>query len=213
MRRIDEIIVHCSATRSGWREEQSTAEKVAEIKRWHVEENGWSDIGYHAIIDRDGTVADGRDFGTAGAHCRGRNKHSLGVCLIGGHGSNENDAFEDHYTPEQNRALRRWIELRQLETPGLTVSGHNEHAAKACPGFNVGRWLKNKPAKRTSVAQSKTAQSTAAAAAGTAVSAVTAVSQLDGTAQYLVIGATAVVALAIIVVFRERLRKWAAGDR
>ncbi len=47
MRKITEIIVHCTATRADWWAGKRTSDKVREIKRWHVQDRGWSDIGYH----------------------------------------------------------------------------------------------------------------------------------------------------------------------
>jgi N-acetylmuramoyl-L-alanine amidase len=84
MRHINEIIVHATATRPEWMAGNSTVEKRDEITRWHVEARGWSDIGYHMIIDRDGTRATGRPTFRIGAHVKGHNSNSLGVSLIGG---------------------------------------------------------------------------------------------------------------------------------
>jgi hypothetical protein len=101
MRKIDEIIIHCTATRPNWWEDKTTEEKVAEVKRWHVQDNGWSDLGYHYLIDRDGTVAKGRPVEKAGAHCKGHNSTTIGVSLFGGHGSSERDTFNEHFTVEK----------------------------------------------------------------------------------------------------------------
>jgi hypothetical protein len=109
MRKIDEIIIHCTATRPNWWEDKTTEEKVAEVKRWHVQDNGWSDLGYHYLIDRDGTVAKGRPVEKAGAHCKGHNSTTIGVSLFGGHGSSERDTFNEHFTVEQNKALRELL--------------------------------------------------------------------------------------------------------
>ena len=57
---VIEIILHCADTRPDWMAGQSLADKVAEIRRWHVQQRGWRDIGYHWVIDRDGAVAPGR---------------------------------------------------------------------------------------------------------------------------------------------------------
>lgn len=141
MRPVTEIIIHCSATRSDWLEGRSMAEKTAEIRRWHIG-NGWSDIGYHFLCDRDGTEAFGRPISKTGAHTRGRNTGSIGLCILGGHGSSEKDDFETHFTPEQGDWLRAKIrELRDMFPSITKISGHNEYAAKACPGFNVADWL------------------------------------------------------------------------
>ena len=140
MRKLTEIIVHCTATRPDFMAGQSTAAKVAEIKRWHVQDNGWSDIGYHYLIDRDGTVATGRPIERDGAHVQGHNAGTIGISLFGGHGSAETDAFAENFTPDQERALAGLIDKLRAKYGNLALSGHNQYAAKACPGFNVPSW-------------------------------------------------------------------------
>lgn len=154
------IIVHCSATHADWLQNHTVEEKRDTIRAWHVEGNGWRDIGYALIIDRDGSTAMGRDtnqnddpFDDIGAHTRGWNSKAIGICLLGGHGSAATDSFEDHFTPSQDDAIRMVIADLQRRFPSIKwVKGHNEFAAKACPGFQVGPWLKNKPAKQPTVA-------------------------------------------------------------
>lgn len=142
MRLISEIIVHTAETRPNWMAGKPTSAKVAEIRRWHIEERRWKDIGYHYVIDRDGTIAKGRLDSVVGAHVSGRNANSLGVCLIGGYSGKKTDAFENHYTPEQDRALRGLITRLRTQYPQITtVSGHNQHAARECPCFSVPQWL------------------------------------------------------------------------
>jgi N-acetylmuramoyl-L-alanine amidase len=141
MRPVNEIIVHCSATRADWMAGAKTSAKVAEIRRWHTRDRGWKDIGYHVLIDRDGTVAKGRPIEQVGAHVQGKNTGTIGVCLMGGHGSSEKDKFADHFTPQQEAALRKVLADLMRQYPTITkVSGHNQYAAKACPGFNVPSW-------------------------------------------------------------------------
>lgn len=120
---------------------KSTSAKVRELRLWHTRDRGWKDIGYHWIIDRDGTVARGRPEEQVGAHTQGRNTGTIGVCLIGGHGSAADDRFEDHFTPEQDRALRALIGDLRRRHGVLALSGHNQWAAKACPGFRVSTWF------------------------------------------------------------------------
>lgn len=147
MRKIKKLIIHCLATPADWRVGQPTSAKIAEVKRWHVEENGWADIGYHYLIDRDGTTQTGRPLNVKGAHTKGKNKGSIGIALFGGKGSNENDAFSDNFTPEQDAALRKLVSQLESEFPGVAVHGHNEFSAKACPGFNVPKWFFDAPAE------------------------------------------------------------------
>lgn len=142
MRHLSEIIVHCSATRPEWMTPNTTQQKVDEIRSWHTVINGWSDIGYHYVIDRDGTVAKGRPLARSGAHTRGRNRDTVGICLIGGHGAAATDNFSDHFTPEQDDALRNMLKsLMQTYNTIGKISGHNQYAAKGCPGFSVPEWL------------------------------------------------------------------------
>lgn len=149
MRPIDEIVIHCSATPKSWMNGISLASKVMEIRSWHVGVNKWSDIGYHFLIDRDGALAEGRPLEKIGAHVRGRNKTTIGVCLIGGGSSSADDRFEEHFTQAQDRALRQLLaDLRKRFGP-LKVSGHNQYAAKACPGFYVPDWYQPAPAARS----------------------------------------------------------------
>jgi len=138
---VDEIIVHCSATRPDWYRSLSLQAKRDEIRRWHLA-NGWSDIGYHWLIDRDGAVLSGRPETVIGSHVAGHNSGSIGICLIGGHGSSESDPFLRNFTAAQDVTLRQLIAGVSARTRITKVSGHNEYAAKACPGFNVPAWFK-----------------------------------------------------------------------
>jgi len=141
MRRLDEIIIHTAVTRPSWMADRPLSEKVAEIRRWHVEGNGWSDIGYHFVIDRDGRVMAGRPVERIGAHTYGHNDTTIGICLLGGYGGNADDPFREHYTSEQDVSLRSLIADLQGRYGIRKVSGHNEYAAKACPCFHVPSWF------------------------------------------------------------------------
>lgn len=140
---VHEAVIHCSATlRTGWFAEQPFEGQVAEIRRWHMEERNWRDIGYHRVIGRKGELAVGRSLYEIGAHVKGHNRGTIGICLIGGHGAAKDDNFFDHFTEEQDRTLRAYLsELGEL-TDLTKISGHSEYANKACPGFDVTEWLK-----------------------------------------------------------------------
>lgn len=213
MRYVDEIIIHCADTRPTWMQYEDAKGKTQEIRRWHMDERGWSDIGYHFVVDRDGTVVDGRPLEKAGAHVRGRNDHSVGICLLGGHGSARNDKFEDNFTSQQDSALRSLIQRLKIEHPEIRkITGHNEYANKACPGFNVEGWLRREHVEeRTSPAQSKTMQASAVQIASGAGATVSAVAALDGYAQLAVVFFATVVIVAGMFIMRERLKAWAAG--
>lgn len=213
MRAINHLIIHCTATRADWRSGSKTSAKVSEVRKWH-KDRGWSDIGYHYLIDRDGTVATGRPIDRIGAHVKGQNTGSIGIALFGGHGSSENDAFEDNFTLAQDRALRGLIDKLQSQFPNATkITGHNEHAAKACPGFRVGRWLKGKPPARSSIMQSSTVQAGLVQVTGAGGAGLTIIGALEGYAQVVALVCLTAVILAALYIFRERIRKFAAGDR
>lgn len=141
MRTIDKIILHCSATPKGKHFD------VDEIRRWHVEGRGWRDIGYHYIVYLDGSIHNGRPIEISGAHVRGKNKHSIGVCYIGGVSSIKDKRgkwpAEDTRTPEQKEALWRLLMELMACYDGATLHGHNEFARKACPSFSVAKEYKD----------------------------------------------------------------------
>jgi len=128
MRHIDSIIVHCSDTPN------DRDVTVEEIRDWHINGNGWDEIGYHFIIYRNGSLMMGRPVPIMGAHCIGYNSHSIGVCFIG----------RDEFTKEQFETLRTLRRVVQSVFGDLSVYGHrdlNKH--KTCPGFDVKEVLTN----------------------------------------------------------------------
>jgi len=129
MRTIDKIIIHCAATPEG------RDVKTETIKSWHVKGNGWSDIGYHFVIELDGAVKNGRPLHRSGAHTKGHNATSIGVCYVGG--IDKDKKPKDTRTDAQRKAMDELIVALTMDYPGATVHGHNEFAAKACPSFDV----------------------------------------------------------------------------
>lgn len=133
-RNITEIIVHCTATPEG--EDFS----VAQIRAAHLA-RGFSDIGYHYLIGRDGTIYKGRDEAIAGAHCPGHNSNSIGICYVGGCPprtvANWMNKWKDTRTDAQKSSLIKLLKELKAEYPKATIHGHNEFANKACPSFTV----------------------------------------------------------------------------
>lgn len=129
-RQITEIIVHCADTLDG---KDFT---VAQIREWHVKGNGWSDIGYHYVVYRDGTVHLGRPVERVGAHCKGHNAQSIGVCYVGGKTA-DGKGCKDTRTAEQKAALLRLLRELKAKYPTAKIYGHRDFAAKACPCFNA----------------------------------------------------------------------------
>lgn len=128
------VVVHCSATppRMDIGREQ--------IRKWHVEERGFSDVGYHWIIRRNGTIEAGRPPWAVGAHARGHNHESLGVCLVGG--TDEQGTPEFNFTRAQMEALQNLLTGLTIAYPSVAVLGHRDlpEVHKACPSFNVRAW-------------------------------------------------------------------------
>ena len=148
MRHIDTIIVHCSATPEG------VDISAATIKQWHTTPiemggRGWSDIGYHYVIRLDGTIEQGRTEKICGAHCRGHNATSIGICYVGGLDGKKQ--AKDTRTDGQKKSLRSLIEHLKLHYPIIVIAGHRDFSPdlngdgiidksewmKECPCFDV----------------------------------------------------------------------------
>lgn len=126
-RYINDIIVHCTATRAG--REVSRAE----VDAWH-RARGFRIIGYHYLIHLDGAVERGRPISQAGAHCLGHNAHSVGICYVGGLGTDGQPC--DTRTKAQKAALLKLV-CKLVKMYRCDVHGHRDYAAKACPCFDA----------------------------------------------------------------------------
>ena len=135
-RDINEIILHCSATKEG------RDFCAADIRRWHLQ-RGFNDIGYHFVVKLDGTVERGRDINLTGAHCLHHNRRSIGVCYVGGLDRAGRPA--DTRTPAQRLALPALVRRLRRHHPRATIHGHREFAAKACPCFNAAEYASLPP--------------------------------------------------------------------
>ncbi|NOQ30273.1 MAG: lysozyme [Helicobacteraceae bacterium] len=167
-RSINSLVIHCSATKEGKDVSANT------IKGWHInpkynkttglykykgkiyskEElppevkdlkgNGWSDIGYHYVIGLDGVLEDGRPNQVIGAHAKGHNRTSLGICLVGGLGKDMQPKIT--YTIAQMKTLKALVKfLRKMyDIDDSNVAGHRDLGAlKACPCFDVKTWMES----------------------------------------------------------------------
>lgn len=148
--RIDAIVIHCSATRAG----QDV--RAADIDKMH-KERGFAMIGYNYVIDLDGRIESGRPLSRDGAHCNtaglsglAYNKHSIGICYVGG--LDKNGKAADTRTREQKIALHNLVYLLLDEYPNIKeVIGHRDASPdknkdgkissnewiKQCPCFDV----------------------------------------------------------------------------
>ena len=129
MRKITNIIVHCSATPEG------KSFTVADIDRWH-RQRGFASIGYHYVVYLDGSIHTGRPIGSVGAHCVGHNANSIGVCYIGGCTA-DGKRPKDTRTPDQKQSLLALLRQLRAQFPKAAIHGHRDFAAKACPSFNA----------------------------------------------------------------------------
>ena len=133
-RYVDEIIVHCTATPEG---EDFT---VDQIRKMHLA-RGFSDIGYHYVIYRDGSVHVGRSEAVAGAHTTGHNTRSISVCYVGGCPARSDKAWmnkgKDTRTQAQRVALVKLLKELRRKYPKAKIYGHRDFANKACPSFDA----------------------------------------------------------------------------
>ena len=131
-KQTDYLIVHCAAT------PPDMDIGAAEIRRWHVENNKWRDIGYQIVIRRSGAVELGRGLDDTGAHTAGMNSRSVGICLIGGVDKDMRPA--DNFTAAQRVTLDAVLRLLVKAYPDAVVRGHRDFTNKACPSFDAMEW-------------------------------------------------------------------------
>lgn len=128
MRTINKIIVHCTDT------PEDRHVSVGDITQWHIEK-GYNTIGYHYVVYLDGSIHIGRPVDKKGAHCKGHNAKSIGVCYVGGRSLK--GIHSDTRTDAQKEALRNLIKKLLTKYPNAKVYGHRDFAAKACPCFDA----------------------------------------------------------------------------
>ena len=124
LNKIDKVIVHCSDS------DYPQHDDAAVIKKWHLE-RGWEDIGYHFVICKKqiGLIQRGRDIDLVGAHCKGVNTTSIGICLTG----------KERFSMDQFRSLHRLIASIRLVMPKANIYSYPHHyfnKGKTCPNFS-----------------------------------------------------------------------------
>lgn len=136
MRTITLIIVHCSANREG------CTLRMADIDRYH-RSLGWKGCGYHYVIPTDGTIEVGRAEEVVGAHCKNHNKHSIGICYIGGLSADGKTPC-DTRTAAQKHTLKQLLDELRQRYPKAIVVGHCDLDPRKpdCPGFKAAELLR-----------------------------------------------------------------------
>jgi N-acetylmuramoyl-L-alanine amidase len=137
------IVVHCAATRP------SMDIGFKELTLMHLA-RGFFEIGYHAVIRRDGVIEEGRDIGKPGAHAVGFNQCSVALCMVGGVTEDDVTVAENNFTEEQFASLRLVLAEWKLLYPKAQIVGHRDlpakkPIAKACPSFSVADYLLDNP--------------------------------------------------------------------
>lgn len=129
------IVVHCAATQNLSKFDWKTIDQMHRAR-------GFSMIGYHFVIKKDGTIQKGRDLNSIGAHAVGHNSESVGVCLIGG--VNQKGESVDNFTDSQKESLGKLLDYLSIEYPEATIVGHRDlpKVAKDCPCFDVKAFYK-----------------------------------------------------------------------
>ncbi len=140
MRKINKIIVHCTATQEGRDIGVEWCRKV------HLRK-GWRDVGYHFVIRLDGEVEEGRPIEMSGAHTKGHNWDSIGVCYAGGveaeRGDNGKWIAKDTRTEEQKDSLVDLLCQLKDSYPKAIIYGHRDFSSKACPSFDAKKEYEN----------------------------------------------------------------------
>lgn len=131
MRRIKEIIIHCTATKEG------VKCSIEDIRRVHLA-RGFDDVGYHYVVNIDGSIDIGRTPERIGAHCKGHNTYSLGVCYVGG--LDANGKPKDTRTAEQKQALINLLTRLKSEYPGADILGHRDTSPDTNNNGKVDKW-------------------------------------------------------------------------
>ena len=140
MRQITGIVIHCSASANG---DARVTRDV--IDKWH-REKGWSEIGYHYVIEIDGFINSGRELERIGAHVAGSNAKTVGICMIG----------TDKFSVKQWNSLNAMVRELREKYPEASVMGHRDYSPdkdgdgvvepweflKTCPGFSVADWIR-----------------------------------------------------------------------
>jgi N-acetylmuramoyl-L-alanine amidase len=103
---------------------------VKEIDIWHLD-RGFASCGYHYVIRKDGTIEEGRPEKTPGAHCKGHNYDSIGVCYVGGWKG------DDDRTAEQMKSMHELCKKLYDKYGGLEFYSHSDFSNKSCPNFNA----------------------------------------------------------------------------
>jgi N-acetylmuramoyl-L-alanine amidase len=127
-RKINKIIIHCAATYP------AMDINAATINEWHLK-RGWSGIGYHFFIKRDGQIELGRPLERSGAHTKGNNRNSIGICYAGGVDLNNHP--EDNRTDKQKESFIILLKLLKRIFPNAVIHGHRDFSSKACPSFDA----------------------------------------------------------------------------
>lgn len=126
------IVIHCADTKSDMNV------TINDLRKWHVEDRGWSDIGYHHFVKFDGSMYPCRSTIWAGAHCKAVNTKSIAICLEGGFDG------EDNFTEVQLNSLYMLIQNVKREHPNAAIVGHSHFDDKACPSFDVVKWYEGR---------------------------------------------------------------------
>ena len=135
MRKINLIVIHCSATKE-------TVRFTPEALEASHKARGFRTTGYHYYITRDGLCHACRPETMVGAHARGYNAHSIGICYEGGLDAQGRPA--DTRTEAQKRTLLALLVCLKDDYPDADIIGHRDipGVKKACPCFEVGKWLR-----------------------------------------------------------------------
>lgn len=129
-RKINLIVVHCTATEEG---KDCTVDWIRRVHK----NKGYSDIGYHYVIYRDGSLHEGRNINLTGAHAKGFNSNSIGIVYVGGCPKGDTHKNKDTRTEAQKSTLLRLLKDLRKMYPHASIVGHKDLNATGCPSFDA----------------------------------------------------------------------------
>jgi hypothetical protein len=109
---------------------------VKSIQTFHQRDRGWSDIGYHFLVDQDGKIYEGRPERTIGAHVANQNSGNLGISLMGDFSSGKGDPTDAQFKATAH-LIKHLTKKYNIQVNRTLIKGHGERMATDCPGHNV----------------------------------------------------------------------------
>ena len=135
MKGVTKITIHHEGSKAVYfTDRNTTKDRIEKIRKHHVNNNGWGDIGYHYIVDRSGRVWEGRPIAYQGAHVSQNNENNLGILVLGNFDKQSPSSAQLDALFSTAAELKRYHRVKST-----LVRSHQEITATSCPGKNLQR--------------------------------------------------------------------------